>query len=206
MQDERVTVPRLIATGFVLVLPAVLAGIVIGRIYSFLGSLLQPLLDVLPGTAFRSPSVRAVAVVVGIVLLLLGVGLLARTVRGKAIGRWLEKTFLRHLPLYNVLRSLAWTLGAREEGESMTAALLEIGPGVRQFGLIVDRHPDGSVTVFLPESPNPAVGTLFVLDASLVTELRVPARSVVSCFPRWGYGTADVLQQDRDLRTREDPT
>ena len=206
MKDKDVSISGLITSGFFVVLPVLLAGLMLERIYRILQALLRPVLDLLPGTLFRNPTFRALAVCIALVALLLLVGLMARMRLGRAAGRWLESGILSRIPFYAVLRNLASGMAGSDDERSLRTVLVELTPGVRQLGLLVERHPDGSSTVFFPESPNPGAGTVFVVEASLIRDVDVPAHRLLRCFNRWGLGMATELTRANatDIKAKTD--
>ena len=174
-------------------LPVLLAGLVLGKIYRALQAVVHPLMDVLPGEVFRDPVIRGFVVIIVIVVLLLLVGLLARTQKGQAIGRRMETLILNRLPFYAMLRNIASGLAGKEDEKSLRSVLVTVEPGLQQLGLLVERHADGSGTVFLPSSPNPGSGTVFIVEAARMQELHVPAHRIFNCLSSWGYGTTAIL-------------
>ena len=63
--------------------------------------------------------------------------------------------------------------------------------------LIMERHGDGSATVFVPSSPTPTVGSLYVLPARRVHPIDVPIAKFMNCLSGWGLGTKDLLSAMR---------
>ncbi len=198
MQNKLKSLLMLLAEGFFIVLPVLLVVFVFKKLYETLKTVILKLVDVLPGKIFSEPAVRVAAVVVVIVVLLMLLGLLTHMRLGRAIGRWIEGAFLRRLPLYSLLRNFAKGLAGKEDEHALKTVLVTVKPGVQQLGLLVERHADGSGTVFLPSSPNPSSGTVQIVEASLIRELHVPAHMLFKCLSRWGDGTTNVLAMMRD--------
>lgn len=193
MQNARKSLLGLIVGGFFVVLPVLLAGFVIEKIYHTLEAVVYPLLESLPGEVFHNPVIRGLVVIIVIVALLLLVGLLARTRKGQAIGRRMETLILNRLPFYAMLRNIASGLAGKEDEKSLRSVLVTVEPGLQQLGLLVERHADGSGTIFFPSSPNPGSGTVLIVEASLIRELHVPAHRIFNCLSQWGYGTTAIL-------------
>jgi uncharacterized membrane protein len=200
-QGSRPSLLGLLSGGFFLVLPLLLVGLVFERVFTTLQGLLEPLLSVLPGTVFRRPSVRLLVVGAAVAVLLLLVGWLTHTRIGRAAGRWLESAVLDRVPLYPLMRSLVSGLAGQQDETALRPALITVdAPGLQQLGLIVERHPDGSATVFLPSSPNPSSGTVVVVEPSRIRELDVSTRAVFGCMARWGDGAAAILKGASDAQ------
>lgn len=198
MNDERTenrrTLPALVATGFFILLPVLLLVLVLERLFVTLQEKLEPLLGAFPGTVFRNPTVRFGVALLLLLLLLALIGWVAGTRPGQAAGRWLDRRVLGRLPLYALLRSLAAALTGSRSQESLKAVAVTVDiPGLQQLGVIIEKHADGSATVFLPSTPAVGSGTVVVVEASRLRELDVPARKVFGALARWGHGTGALL-------------
>ena len=203
MQNERKSLFGLIASGFFIALPVLLIGLALDKIHNTLKAVVLPLLDALPGEVFHDPMIRGIVMIVAIVVLLVLVGLLARTRIGRATGSWLEAAFLNHLPLYAFLHNLTSGMSGKDDNRSFRSVLVTVNPGLHQLGLLIERHADGSGTVFLPSSPNPVSGTVLVVEATLIRELHVPAHRLFQSLSSWGDGTAKVLDMARDIKGKD---
>jgi uncharacterized membrane protein len=184
----------LLISGFLVMLPVLLAGLLLERIFCALRAVIHPLLDTLPGTVFQNPYIRFLVVSLAIAGLFILIGILARTRTGQVTGRWIERNGLCRLPFYSLLRNLAAGLAGKEKGDSLKPVLVTVNPGMQQMGILIERYSDGGGTVFIPSSPNPGSGTVLIVEASLIRELNVPAHRIFQCFTRWGDGTGRVVK------------
>ena len=194
--DTRGSLLSLVASGFLITLPLLLFGVMIGKIYQILEERIIPLLNAMPGTVFSRPSVRFCAIVLAIALLFLLIGAMARTRMGQATGHWMERVLLSRLPFYNMVRTLTSGLAGRDDMASLKPVLVTVDvPGLCQLGLIIERHSDGCATVYLPSSPNPGSGTVVIVEPSRMRELHTPLPKLLQCLSRWGHGTAAMLEK-----------
>jgi len=205
MNDLRKSLTGLMVTGLVIVLPAFVAGLALVKMFRSFQHVVHPVLDALPGTVFQHPTVRGLAVALVIIVLLLLVGLLARTRAGRVLGRWLETRALSHLPFYTLLRNLAAGMSGKDDDNAAKPVLVLVNPGLQQMGLLIERHADGNATVFLPSSPNPGSGTILIVEAGLLRELNVPAHKVLTCQSHWGEGAAALLATARTVKAATPP-
>jgi uncharacterized membrane protein len=202
-RGPRTTAPGLLVHGFFIMLPLLMTGFVAVQVFLLFQKVVKPLVNVLPGTMFRKPFGRFLAVCVVATGLMILLGLLAHTRRGKAIGRWLESAVLNRVPFYVMLRNLASGLAGAVDAQSFKPVRVTVDvPGLDQLGFIVERHQDGSATVFLPSAPNPTSGTVVVVERSRIRELSVPVSAVFGCMGRWGEGTASLLEKAERAGTR----
>jgi uncharacterized membrane protein len=193
MNNTKQTLSGLVVGGFFVLLPVLLVGLLLERVFAVLQGVVHPLLDAMPGTVFHNTWLRFVVVLLAGLLVLLLTGLLARTRTGQSVGRRFESAVLQRLPFYSLLRNLASGLSGKEDERSLRPVLVTVNPGIQQLGLLIERHRDGSGTVFFPSSPTTGSGTVLVVEASLMRELRTPGHKLFSALGGWGLGTAALL-------------
>lgn len=186
----------LLVHGFFILLPIMLIGWMVVELFLALQEVVRPVIDAMPGIILRHRATRFLAVCVVFAALMLLVGWMAQTRGGKAVGRWLEAKILYRVPFYSLLRNLTSSLADNNDATSLRPVLVTVDvPGLQQLGFIVERHANGSATVFLPSSPAASSGTVVVVDPPRICELRVPGRQILKCLGRWGEGTAELLQK-----------
>jgi uncharacterized membrane protein len=132
--------------GFFILLPFLIAYLMLGQLVDMLLALTQPLIDVMPGILIRSEGWRRVAAFGILIVICILVEQFADTRLARAFGSWFERTVMSRFPPYAVLKSLSARLYGSEE-EKLQPALLEVGDGARMLVAIVERLPDGNVTV-----------------------------------------------------------
>jgi uncharacterized membrane protein len=180
--------------GFVVVLPAYISILLIVKTLAAASMVIQPISEQLPeGTHYRT---------VLAILLLLGVcfaaGLFVKTAFGRFIKRVVEQNLLERVPGYAVFRGLAQKLADDRRSGSYTAALAVIEDALVP-ACIIERHADNSCTVFVPSSPTPAMGAVYILPAGRVYEVDVPLVQLASCVSKWGTGCGELLTRIKGL-------
>lgn len=189
-------VPRMVvgwmARGLFILLPVFVIGLAVARILEMVHAAVQPALDACPQVFFHVPAARVTVGILAMLALFGAVGLLAQMRLGRAIGRRVEEVVLNRVPFYQILRRLASGLAGEDRDDSLRPVMVEVNPGIRQFGFVMDRHGSGSCTVFLPSSPNTGSGTVLVVDAALVTDVAAPGHKVLRCLHQWGGGSCSL--------------
>ena len=115
-----------------------------------------------------------------------------RTGLGRGAGSVFEKTILERVPGYTLLRSLTRQV-AGVAGETRFAAALVVIEEALVPAFVVEHHPDGRCTVFVPSAPTPAVGAIYILPKARVHLLNVPFTHAVRCISNWGAGSGELL-------------
>lgn len=175
--------------GVLVVLPAWVAALLVIKGLMQLQVLVVPVSAQLPQEVAHPKVIAALLLVV----LCFIVGLTLRTAVGRQVTRSVENRVLRKLPGYSTLSSVAKQMGELHENRGFRPALVEIEEGLAP-GFIVEEHPDGRFTVFIPSAPTPAAGTILILTASRVHPVDVSVGSVFKCVTQWGAGTGKLLE------------
>lgn len=136
----------------------------------------------------------AAALLVILVCFLAGLGL--RTASGRRLGGFLERRLYERVPGYNLLKAVGGSTLGHEAERKIQPAFIELRDALVP-ALVMDRHPDGRTTVFVPSSPAPTVGSLYVVAAGKVHPIDVPIAKFMGCISGWGAGTKDLLSAMR---------
>jgi hypothetical protein len=114
-------------------------------------------------------------------------------------GRWvrarLEGTLFQQIPGYRLLRTFVTEeMPGAGSGHRPRPALGRIEEGLCP-ALIMDRCADGRVVVFVPGTPAPMSGALYIFTADRVVELEVPLLPFLKAVSSWGLGLPELIGQ-----------
>ena len=173
--------------GLLVLLPAYLAILLIAKGVKGLAQMAQPLVKMLPiGVEHQAIAALGVVVVASFV-----VGLAVTTWPGRPLGRWLDKGLLDRIPGYTFLRSLLGrTFG--DQSSEFRVAMVEIEEAL-VVGYVVEEMADGRYTVFVPASPTPFTGAVYVLTPERVHIIDVPFTQAFSSMTKWGTGVRELI-------------
>ncbi len=175
--------------GLLVILPVALIGLLLLKAMTVVETLLGPIMSLLPHGVFL-PRVIALLIIIGLCFL---TGLVLKTRIGQLIYQVGERRILERLPGYTLMRSLSRQLAGQEEGVSFSPALVEIEEALVP-AFLVEEHEDGSYMVFVPASPTPTIGSLYILPRERVHPLDVPFAKAVECVSQWGMGSGKLLR------------
>jgi uncharacterized membrane protein len=184
-----------ITYGLIILIPIAIIVLLLAKIVEVLEQIAQPLgLQSLLGTA--------IAIALGILLLLalsFVVGALVRSRRAGLSFERIESALLSKVPGYEVFGNVL--KGFAADQLSFPPALVNLaGPDAAVFALIMDENEDGTLTVFVPASPALTVGVVHVVKPSLVTRLEASVADVTGCVSQWGIGSRKVLAEPTAAR------
>ncbi len=178
--------------GLLIILPIYLAVILLVAVGGKVVGLLRPLAKLVPET------VPYPGVLVGVlaVLVCFVAGLLVRSFPRSSLGRGLEEKVLERLPGYSMLRMATRSMFG-EQRDGLQLALVEMEDGL-VVGVVVERHAVGWVTVFVPGTPAPASGAVYLFPEGKVHPVDVPFSVGIKAASRYGQGAGAVLDGLRD--------
>lgn len=173
--------------GALIIVPAAAIVFLLVKVVRGLRSSLEPIASKLPDAVQFPYMVEIVTVVVACFV----AGLLIRTRPGRWFGRLVERYLFDKVPGYALVKAMTGksVSGATEQGAS--PALVDMEDGLVP-ALIIERHDDGFVTVFVPSPPVPTVGQAYIFASSKVHPVDVSLPKFIGCITKWGLGAQDL--------------
>ena len=138
----------------------------------------------------------AIAAVVMLVLLCLLIGILMRSTTGHRVHKLLEALLLEKVPGYRLAKAFAGDGLLAEGRETMRPALAAIEEG-QCPALVMDTFADGRLLVFVPGTPAPMSGALYIFTPDKVTYVDVPLLSFMKAISSWGLGLRDIIEAQK---------
>ena len=127
-----------------------------------------------------------------VLLILLLVGILARTRIGQLARHGLEQHLLEKLPGYSTVRSFTARLAGESPDEGWKPALAEIEEALVP-AFIIEELGDGRFTVFVPSVPTPLAGAVYILSPDRVHPVNIPFTQAIRVISHWGAGAKDLI-------------
>lgn len=151
---------------------------------------LQAMADPLAGT-YLHPAVAATAM---LILLCALVGLLLRSKAGRQARGLLEGALLQRVPGYRLVKAFAndGPMGGLA-GRALRPALASIEEGLCP-ALVMDEFSDGRLLVFVPGSPAPMSGAIYIFAPEKVQLLDVPLLPFMRSIASWGLGLREMME------------
>ncbi len=188
MEKEPPTIKANVIYGLIVLVPLAVIALLVAQIVSVLDKFAKQLgLDTVWGVML------AIALVLlALIILCYALGALVRTKIGSGSFEKLESKLLKQIPGYQLIKNLL--TGFVEMKAAYPAALVQLnGPGTAVLGFIMENHPNGMATVFVPMSPMVSMGNVYLVESDRVTLLDANALEVTGCISQWGIGSQEVL-------------
>lgn len=135
--------------------------------------------------------------VVAVLALCFVLGAAVRTRLGTLSFAKLEQVIFKKLPFYELVQRLI--RGFADQEQSYVPAMVDLyGSGAQVLALVIEGNGEGaasdggSLTVFVPASPTPAIGTVYVVDRARVQMLDSNLIELTDCLSQWGLGAAKL--------------
>ncbi|MGE0120074.1 MAG: DUF502 domain-containing protein [Dongiaceae bacterium] len=174
--------------GLLVILPMAVIVILVAHVLRVAHEALKPIASGISDSIYF-PYVAAALLVILVCFL---AGLIFSTSPGRKLGALLERYLYERVPGYNMLKALGGRALTHGADHAMQPAFVELEEALVP-AFVMERHADGGATVFVPSSPTPTVGSLYVLPASRVHPIDVPMAKFMGCLSGWGVGTKDLL-------------
>jgi uncharacterized membrane protein len=188
------TLGRKFVAGFLILLPFLLAYLLIGGFVDLTVLLTAPIQDLLPRFGLLSPMARQIVILGLLFVVFVLVGILKDTKPAQRLGAWIEQEFFFKFPPYRLVRDITRRL-AGEEIPNMHPALLELSPGIKTVGFIVEELDNRMVTAFQPLTSLPTMGTLQIVSEDKVERLDAAFMDAIGWYFNWGADTNAILPQ-----------
>jgi uncharacterized membrane protein len=177
---------RVLLDGAMVVLP-------IGAILILVQTILRKAQDAAGHVVGRTEHPLLTAVLL-LVLLCLVFGLLVHSAPGRTVRRLLERKVFELIPGYRLAKALTGNgLLAEQGSRGIRPAFAAIEEG-QCPALVMEEFADGRLVVFVPSTPAPMSGALYVFTPDKVTYLDVPLLQFMKVISSWGLGLRDIIE------------
>jgi uncharacterized membrane protein len=173
--------------GILVIAPLAAIVLILAKVAKALRTMLEPIADKLTGSVHFPYLVE----IISVIAICFVAGLLIRTATGRLVGGLVERHVFEKFPGYTLIKALMGRSVGGTMDQTAVPALAEMEEGLVP-ALIVERHDDGYVTVFVPSPPVPTVGQAYVFESSKVHPVDMSLPKFVSCITRWGVGAQEM--------------
>jgi uncharacterized membrane protein len=186
---------RITVLGGVLFLtPIVVLAFILGKAFNFARRALKPVTAIIPDRLVSGATTEAMMAIVLIAILCFLAGLFARTRLAQRVMAELESSVLSKVPAYEYLKQAGASVMGLGEMADHPVVLTQLG-GAWRIGIQTDVVGDDLLAVFVPNSPNPMSGSVFLVAADNVRAASVPLAAALGCLRRCGAGSEAFLSE-----------
>jgi uncharacterized membrane protein len=182
-----------IVGGVLFLVPFVVIILILGKAIQMLRVVAVPVAERIPiesAIGLETPGILAIILLVVICLL---AGIFAQTRIAKRLVGWLETNLLSSLPGYSFMKNLGEEAAGAAPTEKYQSVLVKFDDSW-QLGFLVERTQGGRVVVFMPGSPSPWTGSVFIIDEDRVKLIDKATTSSTKCLQSLGEGVGTLLK------------
>ena len=188
MKELRRFVMSALLSGLLLAVPLYLAVLLLLKAMGSLMALVRPIAVMLP----RWSHVEDVLALLIVLFLCFVIGVVFHSAGGRVGRERIEGSLLAKIPGYLLLRSLTKQLAGESQENVWKPALAEIENALVP-AFIIEEFEDGRYTIFVPSSPSPFSGAIYILGRERVHPADASLTQAIQAVSRWGSGSRDLV-------------
>jgi uncharacterized membrane protein len=179
--------------GLLFLLPLAVVVTLLAYVYGLVHAIYMPLKEWIPISTGTGLTVLFLAAVGILLLMCFAAGLLARRAIGRQFSRTIERQLAAFFPKYVVYKELlAGNLGGPGHIPSLKPVCIRFDDH-RRLGFEADRLPNGTVTIFLPGSPDAWIGSVVLVSTDRVEPLDTAFTELVGFCERLGRDAKQLV-------------
>jgi uncharacterized membrane protein len=183
--------------GLFVLLPLMLLWIGLKEIGGLLAEMAAPIVDLIlvrffPENTFDRLSLPGV---IGLILIIgtsFIIGLMAKSVWVSSIGKTIETSVLRKIPMYSMLKTISGALIDTDTSD-VCPAYIRDGSGGGEPCYVMELHKDGRATVLLPWSPASFAGSIRIVQQDNLEFLNCSVDEFSRSLSFMGVGVEDCI-------------
>lgn len=180
--------------GIVFLLPLLIVVVLLNHAVRLMQPIVTPVANLFPAQTFETTAIAATISILGLFLICLLAGILARTRIARYLSGSIESRIERRVPLYRIIRSTIKGFAAVEKDSSVIPVLARFDDAW-QLGFILEENGDGLCTVFIPQAPTPMIGTVYYMEEARLKRLSITVGQTFRCVAQMGLGSKELLRE-----------
>jgi uncharacterized membrane protein len=181
-----------ITGGLLFLLPLSLILIVLGRAIRWLRPLMRPLVDALDVDTIAGVTVLTALCILALAVMCFLAGLIIALDKNRKIRKAVEEIVLKFLPGFEYLKVMAGEMDGADASNIWKAGLLADGDAW-VIAFIVEEHPNGMTTLFIPESPRADSGNTKIVKTASLQFHQIGMREAYLALRHYGAGVGGKL-------------
>lgn len=185
-----------VLAGIAFLVPVLALAVLVAKVARVLRRLAQPLAERLSLNTLFGVLVSDVLVVAVLIVACFVGGLLARVSFASRFVKKAEAGVLWRIPGYGLLKGLTDTLDKNAAEAALCPVLIHFDDAT-QLALEVDRLADGRRVIYVPSSPDPRSGSVFLMEARRVEAVSVSFVAALGGLRALGRGLGPALSRGK---------
>ncbi|MFT3822380.1 MAG: DUF502 domain-containing protein [Chitinophagaceae bacterium] len=178
---------KTIAGGVLFLIPLVVLVVILEKALTIIHKLLNPLLKSFPNNMIGGIGVHELIAACILIIICFLAGLLASTSAAKSLIKMLETKVLSLIPGYSFIQTLLGTPAGADK--NMPVVIVQFDD-YSQLAFLVDELDDGNKMIYIPSSPTPLSGGIFIVESDRVKPSSLTSKQAMRLMTQVGRGAA----------------
>lgn len=174
--------------GLIFLIPFVLVVVVVGKAVQIMRGIAGPLQNLISINSIAGISLINLIAIILVILICFIAGLLARSSAGKRSFVWVDSRLITLIPGYSLIKGFTGSIEKDKEKNQLKPVLVKFDD-VSQLGFEIQRLNNGTVAVFLPDSPDARTGTVVYITNDRVELLDIDFSTAFRILRSLGHGS-----------------
>lgn len=174
--------------GLIFLIPFVLVVVVVGKAVQIMRGIAGPLQNLISINSIAGISLINLIAIILVILICFIAGLLARSSAGKRSFVWVDSRLITLIPGYSLIKGFTASVEKDKEKNQLKPVLVKFDD-VSQLGFEIQRLNNGTVAVFLPDSPDARTGTVVYITNDRVELLDIDFSTAFRILRSLGHGS-----------------
>lgn len=179
--------------GVFFLLPLVFLLFLLRQAFGMVRPFVAPIANVLPYENVGGMATATIVTACALLLVCVLAGVIAQTRLARYLSGSIEHSVERRIPLYRILRDIIRGMMSMDDSTGIYPVLARFDD-TWQLGFVLEDHPDGLATVFVPQAPTPMVGEVYFMEHARLKRLNMTVGKAFRCIAQMGVGSRELLR------------
>ncbi len=194
MKNQKLKYKNFFLDGIMFLLPIVLILFLLKFLLGIINEIITPITYLLPQDSLFGIGATNIIALVILFLLVVVCGVLSHSRMGSIITDRLEGLVSKVVPGFSIIKNLFYEQKDVYDDKKIKPALAKIDDAWLFAFILEEKNDAGFVTVFVPSSPVPTSGNVYLMEEVQLKRLDISVRDTVRCITQLGIGSSKILE------------
>jgi len=187
-------VKTMVIGGVLFFIPLIILIVILQKAFQIAAVLVMPIIKLLNVTHIFGIGVEIIVAIAIILFILYLGGLISKTSRAKKAVKKIEDALLSKVPGYDMIKNMGESFVGIEGNTSISTVLARI-EDAWQYGFLIEEIEGEQYAVYVPGSPNPMSGSVYILEKARIKKTNIPLQAAMKSLRGLGAGSNELLKK-----------
>ena len=187
-------VKTMVIGGVLFFIPLIILIVILQKAFQIAAVLVMPIIKLLNVTHIFGIGVEIIVAIAIILFILYLGGLISKTSRAKKAVKKIEDALLSKVPGYDMIKNMGESFVGIEGNTSISTVLARI-EDAWQYGFLIEEIEGEQYAVYVPGSPNPMSGSVYILEKARIKKTNIPLQAAMKSLRGLGIGSNELLKK-----------